>query len=464
VIVAGTGISGSNANQLNYPVGVCIDSFGNLYIADYWNNRIQKWAPGATEGVTVAGTGTAGRNANQLSYPVGVCIDSFGNLYIADYKNHRIQKWAPGATEGVTVAGTTGTSGPNANQLNFPIGLCIDSFGNLYIADIDNHRIQKWAPGATEGVTVAGTGIPGSNPNRLSQPFDVTLDASGNVYVADRNNHRVQKWAPGSTEGVTVAGTGISGSNANQLNGSVGVALDSFDNLYVTDFTNSRVQKFTNNTPQIVIPAGQTSGNLITTAVVDGIIEEDETIILTPTASGATFASNNVVNIIIQIPAPSALSYTTPNVFIKDIAITPLSPTYTGTVTSFTVSPTLPAGLSINATTGVISGTPTTITASNTYVVIAVNGTGSVMANVLIEIIAGDTDGVDGAEEIAGAIIAPDTLTRAWAAGIQPRKSLDNNDGHGFFQALGDSVITGPTLTNVNDFRAVIIDTPTGAA
>ncbi|NMV36468.1 glycerate kinase type-2 family protein [Ralstonia insidiosa] len=81
-----------------------------------------------------------------------------------------------------------------------------------------------------------------------------------------------------------------------------------------------------------------------------------------------------------------------------------------------------------------------------------------------VHAIAGDTDGVDGAEEIAGAIIAPDTLARAWAAGIQPRKSLDNNDGHGFFQALGDSVITGPTLTNVNDFRAIIIDTPTGAA
>lgn len=81
-----------------------------------------------------------------------------------------------------------------------------------------------------------------------------------------------------------------------------------------------------------------------------------------------------------------------------------------------------------------------------------------------VHAIAGDTDGVDGAEEIAGAIIAPDTLARAWAAGIQPRKSLDNNDGHGFFQALGDSVITGPTLTNVNDFRAIIIDTPAGAA
>ncbi|WP_310374040.1 glycerate kinase [Rhodoferax ferrireducens] len=72
--------------------------------------------------------------------------------------------------------------------------------------------------------------------------------------------------------------------------------------------------------------------------------------------------------------------------------------------------------------------------------------------------LAADTDGVDGAEEIAGARMAPDTLQRAWALGTNPRSSLDNNDAHSFFQALGDSVITGPTLTNVNDFRAILID------
>lgn len=74
-----------------------------------------------------------------------------------------------------------------------------------------------------------------------------------------------------------------------------------------------------------------------------------------------------------------------------------------------------------------------------------------------IHAIACDTDGVDGQEEIAGALLAPDTLERAWAQGIRPRDSLANNDGHGFFQALGDSVICGPTLTNVNDFRAVYV-------
>jgi glycerate 2-kinase len=83
---------------------------------------------------------------------------------------------------------------------------------------------------------------------------------------------------------------------------------------------------------------------------------------------------------------------------------------------------------------------------------VALDGLASVYA------LAGDTDGVDGAEEIAGAVLTPDTLARAWAAGINPRASLDANDGHGFFQALGDSVITGPTLTNVNDFRAILIE------
>jgi glycerate 2-kinase len=82
-----------------------------------------------------------------------------------------------------------------------------------------------------------------------------------------------------------------------------------------------------------------------------------------------------------------------------------------------------------------------------------------------IHALAGDTDGVDGQEEIAGAVLTPDTLARAWARGIKPRERLDDNDGHGFFEALGDSVVTGPTLTNVNDFRAIVVDgPPTGSS
>ncbi len=74
-----------------------------------------------------------------------------------------------------------------------------------------------------------------------------------------------------------------------------------------------------------------------------------------------------------------------------------------------------------------------------------------------ITALAADTDGVDGAREVAGAFIAPDTLARARAMGIDPWAALSNNDGHGFFEKLGDQIVTGPTLTNVNDFRAIYI-------
>jgi hydroxypyruvate reductase len=71
--------------------------------------------------------------------------------------------------------------------------------------------------------------------------------------------------------------------------------------------------------------------------------------------------------------------------------------------------------------------------------------------------LAGDTDGVDGAEEVAGAVVTPDTLARAWTRGMRPADRLADNDAHAFFEALGDQVITGPTRTNVNDFRAILV-------
>ncbi len=81
-----------------------------------------------------------------------------------------------------------------------------------------------------------------------------------------------------------------------------------------------------------------------------------------------------------------------------------------------------------------------------------------------IHALAADTDGVDGIEEIAGATLGPDTLQRAWALGLRPRERLAAHDGHGFFSAVNESVVTGPTLTNVNDFRAILIEADCGIA
>ena len=110
----------------------------------------------------------------------------------------------------------------------------------------------------------------------------------------------------------------------------------------------------------------------------------------------------------------------------------------------------------------IISGGETTVTVKGTgaggrnveyllSLALKLNGAENIHA------LAGDTDGIDGAREVAGAIITPTTLARARGLAIDPWSSLSNNDGHGFFEALGDSVITGPTLTNVNDFRVILV-------
>jgi len=213
-VVAGGNGSGSDANQLNYPNGVAVDADGNIYVADAGNNRVQKWAPGATEGVTVAGGNGGGSAANQLNNPVDVIVDGSGNLYVSETYNHRVTKWAPGATSGIIVAG--GSYGSGSNQLVYPSHIFLDQDGNLYICDNGNYRIQKWAPGALSGVTVAGGNGQGSGLNQLSYSCDVTVDPYGNVYVLDYYNGRVTKWAPGATTGVLVFGSG-EGFAANQI-------------------------------------------------------------------------------------------------------------------------------------------------------------------------------------------------------------------------------------------------------
>ena len=120
-------------------------------------------------------------------------------------------------------------------------------------------------------------------------------------------------------------------------------------------------------------------------------------------------------------------------------------------------------GQPIKPPCAIISGGETTVTVKGTgaggrnveyllSLALKLNGAENIHA------LAGDTDGIDGAREVAGAIITPSTLARARAIGLDPWASLSNNDGHGFFESLGDQVITGPTLTNVNDFRVILVD------
>jgi sugar lactone lactonase YvrE len=255
--VAGGNEYGAAANQLANPEGVAVDASGNIYVGDMFNHRVQRWAPDATEGVTVAGGNGDGFAANQLSYPRGVVVDAQHNVYVASAgttaaPGDRVQRWAPGATEGVTVAGGNGAGG-GADQLRFPSDLALDNSGNLYIADSGNNRVQRWAPGATAGVTVAVAPYIGGTSSPI---LGVAVDAQHNVYVSEYFRNRVQRWAPGASEGVTVAGGNGAGSAPNQLFQPAGLAVDTAGNLFVADPVNERVQMWVSGATSGVTVAG----------------------------------------------------------------------------------------------------------------------------------------------------------------------------------------------------------------
>jgi sugar lactone lactonase YvrE len=258
--VAGGNGQGSNANQLNVPYGVFVDTNLNVYVSDHGNNRVMKWTPGATSGIAVAGNNGWGQASNQLSQPSGVWVDLSGNVYVADYNGFRIQKWGPGASSGTTVAGNGG-AGAALNYIYNPYGVYVDASGNIYTCDVGNQRVVKWAPGATYGTLVAGGNGAGSNANQLNSPQGLYVDAAGNVYIADINNNRIQKWAPGATSGTTVAGNGTSGTAANQLWTPTGVFVDSSGNIFVSDFQNSRIQKWAPGATTGITVGGDSTGN-----------------------------------------------------------------------------------------------------------------------------------------------------------------------------------------------------------
>ena len=270
VTIAGTGVAGFGGDggaalgaQLNLPCGIAFDSSGKLYIADYYNNRIRQISAGTI--ATVAGKGTPGFSGDngaatsaQLNNPYALGADPAGNLYIADYGNDRIRKVAAGVITTAAGSGASGFSGDGGTavgaQLDYPRGVAVDSSGNVYAADTANSRVRKIAGGVI--ATVAGNGTAGfagdggqAASAQLNQPGAVLVDASGNLYISDSGNNRIRKV---SAAGVisTFAGNGTAGfggdsgkATAAQLNQPAGMAFDSAGDLYIADLGNSRIRK-----------------------------------------------------------------------------------------------------------------------------------------------------------------------------------------------------------------------------
>jgi VCBS repeat-containing protein len=215
----------ATAAGLNFPTGVAVDGAGNLYIADLSNRRVRKVDSAGTV-TTVAGTGTftgggdgGPATAAMLQGPYRVALDANGNLYIADLNSHRIRK-VDSAGIITTVAGTglfgySGDGGPaTAAQFASPIGVVVDGAGNLYIADRMNQRIRK-VDNAGIITTVAGNGAAGYSGDggpataaQLNFPTSVAVDAAGNLYIVDSFNGRIRKV---DNDGIitTVVGNGL---------------------------------------------------------------------------------------------------------------------------------------------------------------------------------------------------------------------------------------------------------------
>jgi sugar lactone lactonase YvrE len=221
-----------------------IDASGNIYVLDANNERVTKWAPGASTGILVAGGNTEGISVNTLSGPAGMYVESnTSTIWIADTYNNRIVKWSSPSI-GVLVCGSYGSK---ADQFDTPQGLFVDTSASntLYVADTDNHRIQMWLPGATNGITVAGqTGVAGSGIDQLNGPQTLLLDKNGIMYILDTGNNRIMQWTIGSTSGVCIVGTTTYGVLPNQLFSPQSFRFDSTGALIVVDTDNNRIQKF----------------------------------------------------------------------------------------------------------------------------------------------------------------------------------------------------------------------------
>jgi sugar lactone lactonase YvrE len=176
-------------------------------------------------------------------------------LYVSDGNNQRVMSYTLNSTVGTLVAGGNGV-GVQPTQLYYPRGLHFDSLTNsLLIVNNLAHNVVRWVIGASNWTLVAGnyngsTNNPnnsrGSDSTQFNGPWDVALDPYGNTYVSDRYNQRIQFFRPGELNGTTIAGvTGVSDSTPNLLNGPLSIALDSKLNLYVSDSVNNRIQKFT---------------------------------------------------------------------------------------------------------------------------------------------------------------------------------------------------------------------------
>lgn len=358
-------VNGTGTSALfNSLQGVVGDASGNLYVADAYNNAIRKISPagvvstfaGSATGApgNVDGTGTSAL----FNWPEGITIDASGNLFVSDYLNNSIRKITPAGVVTTFYQATT-YFGPN--------GTCFDGSGNLIVAASDVSRILKISPAGVV-TTIAGNYQGYTNGTGATAlfngPSDVKIDGSGNIIVADYLNNAIREVTPAGVV-TTIAGSAVNGNaeayvggigaNARFSNAS-GITLAAGGIIYVADLGN--------NDLRAIMPDGT----------------------VTLVAGSATQVAGN------QDGIGTSAQFNNPDYMYIDDTGTGYITEYMGNrvrkivLTGYTLSGTLPAGLTFDPTTGIISGTPTSASPVATYTITAYNTKGISTSTITIAV------------------------------------------------------------------------------
>ena len=268
---AGDGGPATSA-ELNQPSGTAVDTAGNIYIAETGAHRIRR-VDGVTGIITtVAGTGVGGYSgdggiatAAMLNNPQNPNFDSAGNLYFADYDNNRVRKITISTGIITTVAGngaatTTGNGGPaTAASLNGPVSVVFDVAGNLYISERNGNVVRRVAAATSIISTFAGNGTAGFSGDggpatsaEFNQTYGIAFDAAGDVFISDVLNQRIRMVSITTGIVTTIAGNGNVGFSGDggaatsaEFNQPIELVTNSAGQLFVADALNNRIREFT---------------------------------------------------------------------------------------------------------------------------------------------------------------------------------------------------------------------------
>ncbi len=178
----------SSWGSFNLPWYISSDSQGNIYVADRFNNKVQKFDSNLN---FLIQWGSAGSGEGQFINPLGIAIDELGNVFVATY--HRIQKFDSSGNFILQWGSDSNNPGNQDGKFNYPWAMKVDMSGNLFITELNNNRIQIFD---LNGNYIAKWGIQGSGNGEFFNPTGIAIDSLGNIYILDQGNNRIQKFAP----------------------------------------------------------------------------------------------------------------------------------------------------------------------------------------------------------------------------------------------------------------------------